>query len=214
MKIKSMAEISLFAVLSAVGARIMIPVPFVPFTLQTLVCMLAGFALGARKGAASQLLYMLMGLVGIPVFTSAAGPAAVFMPSFGYIPGFVCCAWICGALAERMRARYGEPGFRALLRGGPAWRRGHIRRRRRISVRDSQLLGSAGGRDLLQGAFDRLPQHRGRRRREGRGRRDGGGEAVARGDWKIKRTHSRRAYDKNDAAPQTVSAGGVSLLLA
>ena len=39
MKIKSMAEISLFAVLSAVGARIMIPVPFVPFTLQTLVCM-------------------------------------------------------------------------------------------------------------------------------------------------------------------------------
>ena len=111
MKIKSMAEISLFAVLSAVGARIMIPVPFVPFTLQTLVCMLAGFALGARKGAASQLLYMLMGLVGIPVFTSAAGPAAVFMPSFGYIPGFVCCAWICGALAERMRARCDEPGF-------------------------------------------------------------------------------------------------------
>ena len=54
---------------------------------------------------------MLMGLVGIPVFTAAAGPAAVFMPSFGYIPGFVCCAWICGALAERMRARYGEPGF-------------------------------------------------------------------------------------------------------
>ena len=50
MKIKSMAEISLFAVLSAVGARIMIPVPFVPFTLQTLVCMIAGFALGARKG--------------------------------------------------------------------------------------------------------------------------------------------------------------------
>ena len=143
MKIKSMAEISLFAVLSAVGARIMIPVPFVPFTLQTLVCMLAGFALGARKGAASQLLYMLMGLVGIPVFTSAAGPAAVFMPSFGYIPGFVCCAWICGALAER-RAR-----LRALLRGGPARRRGHIRRRRRISLRDSQLLGSAGGRDLL-----------------------------------------------------------------
>ena len=113
MKIKSMAEISLFAVLSAVGARIMIPVPFVPFTLQTLVCMLAGFALGARKGAASQLLYMLMGLVGIPVFTSAAGPAAVFMPSFGYIPGFVCCAWICGALAERMFARY----FAAALLG-------------------------------------------------------------------------------------------------
>ena len=182
MKIKSMAEISLFAVLSAVGARIMIPVPFVPFTLQTLVCMLAGFALGARKGAASQLLYMLMGLVGIPVFTSAAGPAAVFMPSFGYIPGFVCCAWICGARAW----------LRALLRGGPARRRGYIRRGRRISIRDSQLLGSAGRSDLLQGAFDRIPQHGGRRRREGRGRRDCGGETVARWDWKIKRGALRK----------------------
>lgn len=106
-----MAEISLFAVLSAVGARIMIPFPVVPFTLQTLVCMLAGFTLGARKGAASMLLYILMGLVGIPVFTSAAGPAAVFMPTFGYLVGFVCSAWICGYLAEIMRARYGEPGF-------------------------------------------------------------------------------------------------------
>lgn len=111
MKIKSMAEISLFAVLSAVGARLMIPFPFVPFTLQTLVCMLAGFTLGARKGAASLLLYILMGLAGIPVFTSAAGPAAVFTPTFGYLWGFVCCAWICGALSEFMRARYGEPGF-------------------------------------------------------------------------------------------------------
>ncbi len=111
MKIKSMIEISLFAVLSAVGARLMIPVPFVPLTLQTLVCMLAGFALGARKGAASQILYMLMGLAGIPVFTSAAGPAALFMPSFGYIPGFALCSWICGALGEYMRKRYGEPGF-------------------------------------------------------------------------------------------------------
>ena len=83
----------------------MIPLPFVPFTLQSLMCMLAGFALGARKGAASQLLYMLMGLVGIPVFTSVAGPAAIFMPSFGYIIGFSGCAWICGAAAEFAQER-------------------------------------------------------------------------------------------------------------
>ena len=103
-----MTEVSLFAVLTAVGARIMIPLPLVPFTLQSLVCMLAGFALGAKKGAASQLLYMLMGLVGIPVFSSVAGPAAIFMPSFGYIIGFAGCAWICGAAAEYARERGGK----------------------------------------------------------------------------------------------------------
>ncbi|MEG1912308.1 MAG: biotin transporter BioY [Cloacibacillus sp.] len=101
MKIKSMVLVSIFAVLSAVGARLMIPVPFVPFTLQTLVCMLAGFVLGPRLGAAAMALYMLMGLIGIPVFTSTAGPAAILAPSFGYIIGFIGCAWICGALSER-----------------------------------------------------------------------------------------------------------------
>ena len=101
MKIKAMIEISIFAVLTAVGARLMVPVPFVPFTLQTLVCMLAGLLLGPKRGAASQALYMAMGLIGIPVFTSAAGPAAVLMPSFGYILGFYRLR-----LAERLFARH------------------------------------------------------------------------------------------------------------
>ena len=56
MKIKNMILVSIFAVLSALGARLMIPVPFVPFTLQTLICMLAGIILGPRLGAASMAL--------------------------------------------------------------------------------------------------------------------------------------------------------------
>lgn len=108
MKIKSMVRISIFAVMSAVGAKLMIPVPFVPFTLQTLVCILAGLLLGARDGAAALLVYMLMGLVGVPVFTSAAGPGAIFMPSFGYVIGFVACAWVSGAVEERLRAASGK----------------------------------------------------------------------------------------------------------
>lgn len=108
MKIKAMIEISIFAVLTAVGARLMVPVPFVPFTLQTLVCMLAGLLLGPKRGAASQALYMAMGLIGIPVFTSAAGPAAVLMPSFGYILGFIGCAWLSGCLRDMFLKKYGS----------------------------------------------------------------------------------------------------------
>ncbi len=108
MKIKTMIEVSIFAVLTAVGARLIVPLPLVPFTLQTLVCMLAGLLLGPRKGAASQALYMAMGLIGIPVFTAAAGPAAVLMPSFGYIIGFIGCAWLCGRLRDMFLERYGS----------------------------------------------------------------------------------------------------------
>lgn len=103
-----MAQISIFAVLSAVGARIMIPVPLVPFTLQTFVCMVAGMVLGSKKGAASQALYMFMGLVGIPVFTNGGGPASVLTPSFGYIVGFVACGWVTGRIVE-IRSKSGQP---------------------------------------------------------------------------------------------------------
>ena len=107
MKINQMIQVSIFAVLTAVGARLMIPIPFVPFTLQTLVCISAGLLLGAKLGAASQALYLIMGLIGIPVFTAASGPAAVLMPSFGYAVGFIPGAWLAGFIAERFRAEYG-----------------------------------------------------------------------------------------------------------
>ncbi len=109
MKIKTMIQISLFAVMTAIGARLTIPVPVIPFTLQTMFAMLAGLVLGKKCGALSQLLYMLMGLAGIPVFTSVCGPAALFAPSFGYIIGFVLCAYISGALKDFFAARYGRP---------------------------------------------------------------------------------------------------------
>lgn len=108
MKIRAMIQISLFAVMTAIGARLTIPVPILPFTLQTLFAMLAGLVLGKKNGAASQLLYMAMGLAGIPVFTSICGPAAVFAPSFGYITGFVLCAYISGALKDLFIAKYGK----------------------------------------------------------------------------------------------------------
>ena len=61
---------ALFTALSAIGAFIRIPVPLVPFTLQITFTTLAGLLLGSKKGAISVAVYVLMGLIGIPVFTA------------------------------------------------------------------------------------------------------------------------------------------------
>lgn len=63
---------ALFTALIAIGAFIRIPVPFCPFTLQLLFTTLAGAILGGRRGAASVSVYVLLGLVGVPVLRQAA----------------------------------------------------------------------------------------------------------------------------------------------
>ena len=102
MKTRRIIYISIFAILTAIGARIAVPLPLVPFTLQTMFCMLAGLLLGPRYGAASQAFYMFMGLIGVPVFTGGGGLYSVFMPSFGYVIGFVACAWITGTISQKI----------------------------------------------------------------------------------------------------------------
>ena len=90
----------LFAALTAVGAFLRVPLPFVPFTLQYFFCALAGFLLGAKGGFASQGIYLALGLAGLPVFTAGGGPAYVFQPSFGYLLGFLAAAPLVGFLAR------------------------------------------------------------------------------------------------------------------
>ena len=75
---------ALFTALSAIGAFIRIPVPLVPFTLQITFTTLAGLLLGSKKGAISVAVYVLMGLIGIPVFTQGGGFSYVLKPSFGF----------------------------------------------------------------------------------------------------------------------------------
>ena len=89
-----MALTALFAALISVGGRITIPIPYVPITLQTLFTVLAGLLLGSKLGAVSSALYVLMGLLGLPVFSAGAGPAYVFHPTFGYMIGFIVGAWL------------------------------------------------------------------------------------------------------------------------
>ncbi len=99
-KINNMILISLFAALTAVGAFIKIPIPYVPLTLQTLMVMFAGLILGSNRGAMSQVLYVLIGLMGIPIFAQGGGPAYVFQPSFGFLIGSIPGAYLIGKIVE------------------------------------------------------------------------------------------------------------------
>ena len=93
--------ISLFAALTAVGAFIKIPVPYVPLTLQTLMVMFAGLVLGSRRGAMSQFLYLTIGLIGLPIFAQGGGPGYVIQPSFGFLMGFIPGAYVIGKIVEK-----------------------------------------------------------------------------------------------------------------
>jgi biotin transport system substrate-specific component len=84
----------------ALSALVQIPLPFtpVPLSLQTFAVLLAGAALGSRRGAASMALYLLAGAAGVPWFSGHQSGWA--FASFGYVVGFVAAAWLAGRLAE------------------------------------------------------------------------------------------------------------------
>lgn len=100
MKTRDMILVAMFAALTAIGAFIKIETPIVPFTLQYLFCAYSGVLLGSRKGALSQILYVVTGLIGIPIFTKGGGISYVFQPTFGYLIGFILCSYIVGKLTE------------------------------------------------------------------------------------------------------------------
>ena len=104
-KITNLIICSLFTALIAVGAFIKIPVPVVPFTLQFLFTTLAGLLLGSKKGAISVVAYMVLGLVGLPIFSEGGGFWYVMKPSFGYIIGFCIGTYVTGLIAERMKEK-------------------------------------------------------------------------------------------------------------
>jgi len=93
--IRGMVLASMFAAGTAAGAYIMIPLPLVPITLQTLFLNLAAALLGGRLGALSQVVYVLIGIIGLPVFAGGkAGLGVMFV--IGYIVG----AYVVGKLIE------------------------------------------------------------------------------------------------------------------
>jgi len=96
------ASTALICALTCAGGFIKIPLPMLDITLQTFFACMAGLFLGKKWGALSQAIYMLLGLIGIPIFSRGGGITYVFMPSFGFILGFILCAFICGILRDRL----------------------------------------------------------------------------------------------------------------
>ena len=99
MKTRAMILTALFAALTAIGAFLRVPVGESSFTLQVLFTCLAGVLLGPVLGALSQLVYVLLGLIGLPVFTAGGGISYLFQPTFGFLLGLIPMAWVVGALA-------------------------------------------------------------------------------------------------------------------
>ncbi len=94
----------MFTALTAIGAFIQVPVPYMDyFTLQFFFVLLAGLLLGGKKGALSVGCYVMLGLLGLPVFAAGGGIGYVLRPSFGYLIGFVAAAYVTGALSERLK---------------------------------------------------------------------------------------------------------------
>lgn len=94
---------ALFAALTAVGAFLRIPTPFSSFTLQVFFTCTAGLLLGAQWGAVSQLIYLALGLIGLPIFTHGGGFSYVLQPTFGFLLGLIPAAWLAGKLANHRR---------------------------------------------------------------------------------------------------------------
>lgn len=88
--------------LLVISAKVQVPIPPVPVTLQSLVVLLLGAAYGWRLGTATVVLYLVEGALGLPVFANAgAGPLYFAGPTGGFLIGFVATAFVVGLLAER-----------------------------------------------------------------------------------------------------------------
>lgn len=98
-----LAKCAIFVVLMIVAAYIKIPFFPVPLTFQTVVAVFAGLILGPWYGAASVGVYVLMGLLGLPVFTSGGGFLYVVNLTFGYLLGFIAAALVAGLVGGRER---------------------------------------------------------------------------------------------------------------
>ena len=102
-----LAAVLFVTALTAAAAQVSIPLPFtpVPFTLQPMIVLLGGAALGSRLGMSSQVLYLFLGLAGLPVFAASPvlpqGLGRLLGPTGGYLLSYPLAAFVAGWLGER-----------------------------------------------------------------------------------------------------------------
>jgi biotin transport system substrate-specific component len=117
------ASVLFITVLTAAAAQISFPLPFtqVPFTFQPMIVLVGGLVLGSRLGLASQALYLLAGIAGLPVFAASVtlppGAFRLLGPTGGYLMAYPLAAFAVGYLAERGWARRYATSMAAMLVG-------------------------------------------------------------------------------------------------
>ena len=111
--ISRIIAVATFVILTALGAFVRIPLSFtpVPVTLQTFFVLLSAAFLGARLGALSQSIYLMLGVAGLPIFTiSGSGLLYLLGPTTGYLFGFILASFLIGR-----GLRNSNPGFIAVF---------------------------------------------------------------------------------------------------
>ena len=132
MKASTITRAALMAAVTAVAAQIAVPIPPVPFTMQVLAVILSGLLLGVRTGALAQAIYVLVGAVGVPVFSGFQGGGILLGPRGGYLISYPIAAAVVGlaahtvARASRRRALWtgillGCAGLAVIYTLGATW---------------------------------------------------------------------------------------------
>lgn len=113
--VRQLVLCSLFAALVAVGAFIKISIPIDPFpmhfTLQLFFALLSGFLLGPRLSILSVGVYLILGLIGVPIFAAGGGLSYLIRPTFGFLLGFAFAAGITGILTRWFSKKYARQSF-------------------------------------------------------------------------------------------------------
>lgn len=100
---KNLALSAFFTAMTAVLSQVIIPIGPVPLSMATFAVFCAGAFLGAKYGAISQAVYLLLGVAGVPVFSSFTGGIGKLTgPTGGYIIGYVAAAWLIGFITEKL----------------------------------------------------------------------------------------------------------------
>lgn len=107
-KTKTMAIIGVMTAITCILGPLSIPIPVspVPISLTNLAVYFAVYVLGMKRGTISYLVYLLIGLIGVPVFSAfSGGPGKLFGPTGGYLIGFIFMALICGFFIDKWETK-------------------------------------------------------------------------------------------------------------
>lgn len=108
LKTKELVICSIFASLTAILTQISIPLPAVPLTMQVFAVALCGLVLGKRLGFISQIIYVLLGTIGLPVFAQFSGGIGIILgPTGGFILSFPIIAFVVGYFSEKFKSTIG-----------------------------------------------------------------------------------------------------------